>query len=56
MRVRNITDQPLMVPALGGRVVQPDEVVEVPKDGEALVWPDVTWETLGGPADGDEEE
>ena len=29
-RVKNVTDEPLVVPSLNGVVVQPGEIVEVP--------------------------
>ncbi len=43
-KLRNISADTLTVPALGGRVVEPDELVDVPdallKD---LDWPESTW-------------
>ena len=50
-RVRFIGPEPVTVPELGGRVVQPDEVVEVP-DGlyEGYVCQPQTWEPVEEPA------
>lgn len=48
MKVRNITNDALLVPALA-RVVEPDEVVSVPPHLEGNAWPDATWEVLTDP-------
>lgn len=42
MRLRNITHQTLEVADLGGRLVAPDEVIDVPDDLER-VWPETVW-------------
>lgn len=49
-RVRFIGPEPVTVPELGGREVQPDEVVEVP-DGryEGYVCQPRTWEAVEEP-------
>ncbi len=49
-RVRYIGSEPVTVPELGSRVVQPDEMVEVP-DGrfEAYVCQPGTWESIEEP-------
>lgn len=49
-RVRLIGPEPVTVPELGGRTVQPDEVVEVP-DGrfDAYVCQPTTWESVDEP-------
>jgi hypothetical protein len=51
-RVRFIGPEPVTVPELGGREVQPDEVVEVP-DGrhEGYVCQLGTWESVEEPRD-----
>jgi hypothetical protein len=45
MKVRNITGDPVFVPVLG-RVVELDEVVEVPAHAKDLVWPEANWEVI----------
>ncbi|AKN71230.1 hypothetical protein QR97_27905 [Streptomyces sp. PBH53] len=54
-RVRFIGPEPVTVPELGGRTVEPDEVVEVP-DGrfEGYVCQPGTWEPVEEPRAGDE--
>ncbi|AGP56186.1 hypothetical protein [Streptomyces rapamycinicus] len=49
-RVRFIGSEPVTVPELGSRLVQPDEVVEVPDDRyEGYVCQPVTWESVEEP-------
>lgn len=49
-KVRNVSPDTLVVPLLGGRVVEPDEVVEV---GDDLFlehdWPESTWAVVSAP-------
>lgn len=51
-RLRNITNEVLEVPALGGRFVEPDSVIEIPGEAQDnddhyligdLAWPAATW-------------
>lgn len=52
-RVRYIGAEPVTVPELGNRLVQPDELVEVPDDRyEGYVCQPATWESAGEPAQG----
>ncbi|WP_314411363.1 hypothetical protein [Streptomyces sp. DSM 40484] len=49
-RVRLIGPEPVTVPELGGRDVQPDEVVEVPDDRfEGYVCQPTTWKAVEEP-------
>ncbi len=49
-RVRLIGPEPVTVPELGGRTVEPDEVVEVPDDRhEGYVCQPGTWESVEEP-------
>lgn len=52
-KIRLIADQPRTVPWLGGREVQPDEVVTVPDDGdfgyEHYVCQPETWQLIEEP-------
>lgn len=50
-RVRYIGPEPVSVPELGeGRVIQPDDVVEVPNDRfEGYVCQPATWESVEEP-------
>lgn len=48
MKVRNISDQALSVPCLG-RIVEPDEVVEVTGEAEGYDWPASTWAEVAAP-------
>lgn len=48
MKVRNITGDPVFVPVLG-RVVDVDEVVEVPAHAKDLVWPSANWAEVSSP-------
>ncbi|WP_420034703.1 hypothetical protein ACN2WE_21485 [Streptomyces sp. cg28] len=50
-RVRLIGSEPVSVPELGGRTVEPDEIVEVP-DGrfDAYVCQTQTWDSIEEPA------
>ncbi|MGV2914495.1 hypothetical protein [Streptomyces alfalfae] len=49
-RVRFIGPEPVTVPELGGRAVEPDEVVEVPDDRyEGYVCQPQTWEPVEEP-------
>ncbi len=49
-RVRLIGPEPVTVPELGGRTVEPDEIVEVPDDRfEAYVCQTATWESIEEP-------
>ncbi|MFD9211590.1 hypothetical protein ACFVY9_00440 [Streptomyces sp. NPDC059544] len=49
-RVRLIGPEPVTVPELGGRTVQPDEVVEVPDARfDAYVCQPTTWESVEEP-------
>ncbi|MGW2226795.1 hypothetical protein [Streptomyces formicae] len=51
-RVRFIGAEPVTVPELGGRAVEPDEVVEVPDDRyEGYVCQPQTWEAVEEPKD-----
>ncbi|WP_405924854.1 hypothetical protein [Streptomyces sp. NBC_00035] len=51
-RVRFIGPEPVTVPELGGREVQPDEVVEVPDARfEGYVCQPGTWESVEEPKD-----
>jgi hypothetical protein len=51
-RVRFIGPEPVTVPELGGREVQPDEVVEVPDERfEGYVCQPGTWESVEEPRD-----
>jgi len=51
-RVRFIGPEPVTVPELGGREVQPDEVVEVPDERfDGYVCQPGTWEPLEEPKD-----
>lgn len=43
-KLRNISNDVLVVPALGGVTVEPDQVVDVPDDlAEEMDWPETTW-------------
>ncbi|MFF9129121.1 hypothetical protein [Streptomyces sp. NPDC014806] len=49
-RVRFIGPEPVTVPELGGRTVQPDEVVEVPDERyDGYVCQPTTWEAVEEP-------
>ncbi|MFJ4712721.1 hypothetical protein [Streptomyces sp. NPDC088785] len=49
-RVRLIGPEPVSVPELGGRTVEPDEIVEVPDERfEAYVCQTQTWEAIDEP-------
>lgn len=49
-KLRNVSTDTLVVPALNGRVVEPDEVVEVRDELlEELVWPETTWAVVAPP-------
>lgn len=49
-KVRFIGSEPVTVPELGDRVVQPDEIVEVPDDRfEAYVCQSDNWESVEEP-------
>lgn len=49
-RVRFIGPEPVTVPELGGREIQPDQVVEVPDDRfEGYVCQTITWEPVEEP-------
>lgn len=49
-RVRFIGPEPVTVPELGSRVVQPDEMVEVPDERfDAYVCQPGTWESIEEP-------
>lgn len=49
-RVRLIGPEPVTVPELGSRTVQPDEVVEVPDDRfEGYVCQSAAWESVEEP-------
>ncbi|WP_425832567.1 hypothetical protein [Streptomyces fractus] len=49
-RVRLIGPEPVTVPELGGRAVEPDEIVEVPDDRfEAYVCQTAMWESIEEP-------
>lgn len=51
-RVRYIGPEPVAVPELGGRTIQPDEMVEVPDDRfEGYVCQPQTWEPIEEPRD-----
>lgn len=52
-RVRFVGPEPVTVPELGGREVQPDEVVEVPDERfEGYVCQPATWEAVEEPGTG----
>ncbi|MCG0061739.1 hypothetical protein L0F81_00295 [Streptomyces tricolor] len=54
-RVRFIGPEPVTVPELGGRTVEPDEVVEVPDDRfDGYVCQTTNWESVEEPKAGDE--
>lgn len=49
-KIRNVTSDVLAVPALSGRTVAPDEVVEVADDlFTSLDWPESTWAVVTPP-------
>ncbi|WP_338699197.1 hypothetical protein V2W30_22670 [Streptomyces sp. Q6] len=49
-RVRLVGPEPVTVPELGGRTVEPDEIVEVPDERfEAYVCQTATWESIEEP-------
>jgi hypothetical protein len=51
-RVRYLGPEPVTVPELGGREVQPDEVVEVPDERfEGYVCQTTNWESVEEPRD-----
>lgn len=51
-RVRYIGPEPVTVPELGGREVQPDEVVEVPDERfDGYVCQATNWESVEEPKD-----
>ncbi|MER7807922.1 hypothetical protein [Streptomyces sp900116325] len=51
-RVRYIGPEPVTVPELGGRIIQPDEMVEVPDERyEGYVCQAATWEPVEEPKD-----
>lgn len=51
-KVRYVGDVPVTVPELGGRTVQPDEVVEVPDDRyDGYVCQPPNWEPVEEPKD-----
>ncbi|MEU5133437.1 hypothetical protein [Streptomyces californicus] len=51
-RVRYLGPEPATVPELGGREVQPDEIVEVPDQRfEGYVCQTSTWESIEEPRD-----
>jgi hypothetical protein len=55
-RVRFIGPEPVTVPELGGRAVQPDEVVEVPDARfDGYVCQTATWEAVEDPSTQDGE-
>ncbi|MFC7929172.1 hypothetical protein [Streptomyces cinereoruber] len=55
-RVRYLGNEPVTVPELGGREVQPDEIVTVPDDRyDGYVCQTTTWESVEEPAPRDEE-
>lgn len=50
-RVRYLGNEPVTVPELGGREIQPDQVVEVPDARfEGYVCQTTTWEPVEEPA------
>ncbi|MEU0667189.1 hypothetical protein ABZ508_02570 [Streptomyces lavendulocolor] len=50
-RVRYLGGEPATVPELGGRIVQPDEIVEVPDERyTAYVMQSTLWEGIEPPA------
>ncbi|WP_318203025.1 hypothetical protein [Streptomyces sp. SCL15-4] len=54
-RVRYIGPEPVTVPELNGRTVEPDEVVEVPDDRfDGYVCQPATWEAVEEPRGQDE--
>jgi hypothetical protein len=54
-RVRYIGPEPVTVPELGGRTVEPDEVVEIPDQRfEAYACQVTTWEAVDEPRAQDE--
>lgn len=44
-KIRNVSGEPLQVPELGWRTVQPDELVEVPDDRVAAFVYQDAWDT-----------
>ncbi|MFB6424642.1 hypothetical protein ACFCXC_14800 [Streptomyces microflavus] len=51
-RVRYVGPEPVSVPELGGREVQPDEIVEVPDERfEGYVCQSLNWEGIEEPKD-----
>lgn len=51
-RVRYIGPEPVAVPELGGRTVEPDEIVEVPDERfEGYVCQPANWEGIEEPKD-----
>ncbi|MFJ6566427.1 hypothetical protein ACIQNU_03345 [Streptomyces sp. NPDC091292] len=51
-RVRYVGPEPVTVPELGERVIQPDEVVQVPDDRfEGYVCQPQTWQSVEEPKD-----
>ncbi|MGA4941778.1 hypothetical protein [Streptomyces cinereoruber] len=55
-RVRYLGNEPVTVPELGGREVQPDEIVTVPDDRyDGYVCQTTKWESVEEPAPRDEE-
>ncbi|MGW9437934.1 hypothetical protein [Streptomyces sp. NPDC055607] len=55
-RVRYIGPEPVTVPELGGRAIQPDEIVAVPDERyDGYVCQSSTWEPVEEPAPREEE-
>ena len=49
-KLRNISDDTLFVPCLGGVIVEPDCVVDVPEDlARDLDWPETVWAVVTPP-------
>lgn len=49
-KLRNVSTDTLVVPVLGNRLVEPDEVVEVSDELlEELAWPETTWAVVAPP-------
>lgn len=50
-KVRNISDDVLVVPLLGNVTAEPDEVIDVPdKMLEDYDWPETVWSVVTAPA------
>lgn len=49
-KYRNVSGEARVVPLVGGRVVEPDEVITVPDQiAGQYVWPEDTWQAEDAP-------